>query len=82
MAKLRSTETRYIESEVSWSEIQTAVKRKVYHELKFPGEYIKNGKWEIDHGGHGSGYQEVVREATDEEKKQYEALWLILKYLR
>jgi len=35
-----------------------------------PGQYVnRRGYWETDHGGHGSGFQEQHRKATDVERE-------------
>jgi hypothetical protein len=83
MPKMRATESRYIEVEVSMDEIIKKVESKVRSRMNWPGEYInRNGNWEIDHGGHGSGYRETLREVTEDERKQWESLQFILKLLR
>lgn len=79
MPTLRATERRHIEAEVSMDEIYKAVRNHCHALWKFPGEYInRRGKWEIDHGGHGSGYQEELRDATPEEDLQWQALKMVL----
>ena len=76
MPYLRGRETRHIDVEISKEDIWKEIERVVHK--KFPGEYVNNENiWEVDHGGHGSGYQERIRQATPEELYLLKALKLV-----
>lgn len=75
--KFKGTQTIFTDVDISTYELKNTLHQFILKGM--PGEYInKDGFWEIDYGGHGSGYREIQRAATNEEKELMKA-WHLIK---
>lgn len=75
---LKGVKTETVTAAFDKKDIWSHVKETIESVSKFPGHYVNHrGNWEIDHGGHGSGYQEELRPPTPEETSILKALELL-----
>ena len=78
--KVNGSYTTYTKVEVSCSEMLESLRGELQRLYKLPGQYInRDGFWETDYGGHGSGYQEKRRAATEKEKELMSA-WDVIEH--